>query len=1441
MLVYNYTGENGLPAKPVERTVVVVDKTGPIITINGEASITLQVGETYDELGASATDPLDGELPVYNSQSLPMDNLVMHLDAASLEGYADGSPINIWPDLAGDDDPLNDTRGIPTYRADGINGLPTIHFDGSAQMATTRWVDKVYTVLTVSRLGEDSNGRLIASKSENWALGYLNGMENVMYAQSWTSTDKGPQATTQPHLYSAVGIAANNLRFYADGEDLTLNNVQNRNLGYFQLGAAWENSNPATGDVSEVLLYSVALDNAQRTSAETYLNAKYNLKGYSGNVPVDTSRPGTYHVLYASTDSSGNITSARRTVIVEAPEDAPIITLNGASILNHEAGTEFEDPGASITDAAGNPIEGAEVTIEGTISLNSRPGRHVLTYSYSDIEGKAATPVTRQVFIQDTQPPTITLTGEPVLKLAIGDSFTDPGVTATDAADGIIHVVSDNILQRNALLHKGFKQNNINNDRLNFENDGGLFQDSPAGEKVFTTGPANRGINFENDGRFRSAGVGINVNDHFQNLFTGYLRAPADGIYHIQVASEDDAASVWLDLDQDGTFEATGDNGSELLYENYATGNKPLDLSHGLYRIAIGHRERIAGSRLRINFYKPAANRPAFRMVLQPSHPEQDGYWFTSKATPTVDTSEAGEYIINYSATDLSGNSVTAIRRVVVVEDATLPFISLKGEYSVLHEAATTFTDPGATVTDKDGNVIEADLKGEGSVDISKPANYSLEYSYTDEAGTAAEKVLRTIIVADTTAPVITLEGPEILELTVGDTYTEPGVSATDTLDGDLTPDSSLLPPARGLHTHLKFDETDGLNAKDSISGHDGTLINMTGDEWVADGKVGGALLLDGTNQHLTLTPFEYGGPTTLSIWVQWKKLGRWARIIGFGNGPNDHIVNITRTDKGNARFSVYQGGNNLRVETNNFWVVDQWMHVAASVDADGVFKLYKDGQLAATNPNGQFPASITRQNYYIGRSNWDENEYFNGLVDDLRIYNRPLADTEIQTLAQNGSPIDTSSPAHHLVTYSVEDAAGNLATATRTVVVKPDPAAPVITILGSEIHEHEAGTEFIDPGVKITDGAGNLIPDAKPTTTPETFDNQTIGTATLTYNYTDEAGKIAIPVIRTIQIVDKTPPTITLHGEAVVTLQVGSVWEDLGAIATDSLDGDITPTIHNPKPTYTFIPGLLKGTLLGAQTLDKPNSGNLGIAPVGPTDSELRAGGAWSNNTTIVYSGQIYDDDGDLTFYENIDDSVHLVIDGQTVLDNSAWNVPSQGAIQLGKGGWYDFELRLGNGTGGFGPAVADQIGFGYDPTRKSTSTNPADYTLPRNTNPENADLFRVRSPNLQFFDASTLGEFIITYTATDSAGYTSTATRTIIVEDDLTLPVISLNGNKEIQIEAGTEYTDAGATVADRRGNALDADQIKTNGTVDPTKLGTYIITYDYSTEQGATALNC
>ena len=42
--------------------------------------------------------------------------------------------------------------------------------------------------------------------------------------------------------------------------------------------------------------------------------------------------------------------------------------------------------------------------------------------------------------------------------------------------------------------------------------------------------------------------------------------------------------------------------------------------------------------------------------------------------------------------------------------------------------------------------------------------------------------------------------------------------------------------------------------------------------------------------------------------------------------------------------------------------------------------------------------------------------------------------------------------------------------------------------------------------------------------------------------------------------MVDTTSPVITLVGEAIVTVEVGSDYEDEGASAKDSLDGDLTP-----------------------------------------------------------------------------------------------------------------------------------------------------------------------------------------------------------------------------------------------------------------------------------------
>ena len=59
---YNVTDANGNPAAEVTRTVNVVDTTVPVITLLGEDPVTIEVGDTYLDAGATATDTYDGDI-----------------------------------------------------------------------------------------------------------------------------------------------------------------------------------------------------------------------------------------------------------------------------------------------------------------------------------------------------------------------------------------------------------------------------------------------------------------------------------------------------------------------------------------------------------------------------------------------------------------------------------------------------------------------------------------------------------------------------------------------------------------------------------------------------------------------------------------------------------------------------------------------------------------------------------------------------------------------------------------------------------------------------------------------------------------------------------------------------------------------------------------------------------------------------------------------------------------------------------------------------------------------------------------------------------------------------------------------------------------------------------------------------------------------------------
>lgn len=118
----------------------------------------------------------------------------------------------------------------------------------------------------------------------------------------------------------------------------------------------------------------------------------------------------------------------------------------------------------------------------------------------------------------------------------------------------------------------------------------------------------------------------------------------------------------------------------------------------------------------------------------------------------------------------------------------------------------------------------------------------------------------------------------------------------------------------------------------------------------------------------------------------------------------------------------------------------------------------------------------------------------------------------------------------------------------------------PIITILGQPNVTIEVGSSYTDAGATATDNSGSDI--STDIVTNGAVNSGVLGSYTITYDVTDENGNIASSVTRTVNVVDTTNPIITLNGQEEMTIEVGSTYIDLGALASDNYDGDITDSI---------------------------------------------------------------------------------------------------------------------------------------------------------------------------------------------------------------------------------------------------------------------------------------
>lgn len=212
-----------------------------------------------------------------------------------------------------------------------------------------------------------------------------------------------------------------------------------------------------------------------------------------------------------------------------------------------------------------------------------------------------------------------------------------------------------------------------------------------------------------------------------------------------------------------------------------------------------------------------------------------------------------------------------------------------------------------------------------------------------------------------------------------------------------------------GLVGHWRLDETIGTTAADSsISANDGTYSNgpVLGVDGAYPGEVATAAEFDGSNDYVDLGNIDVSGSElTIAAWIKADSFtGSANRILGKANGSglsnnywsltayasggSNYLGILLKTDSGGTRFLP---SNSEALETG------EWIHVAAVYNGS-TLKLYKNGEeILSSAITGDVTSGPTVP-VWIGGSPSNE-KYFDGQIDDVRLYNRGLSATEITEL----------------------------------------------------------------------------------------------------------------------------------------------------------------------------------------------------------------------------------------------------------------------------------------------------------------------------------------------------------------------------------------------------------------------------------------------------------
>ena len=228
----------------------------------------------------------------------------------------------------------------------------------------------------------------------------------------------------------------------------------------------------------------------------------------------------------------------------------------------------------------------------------------------------------------------------------------------------------------------------------------------------------------------------------------------------------------------------------------------------------------------------------------------------------------------------------------------------------------------------------------------------------------------------------------------------------------NLVVSSGPAQPA-GLVLALAFDETTGTTAIDSSASHVNGAIRQA--VRVQAGKIGGALRFDGVDDWVTVTdttasPFDLASGMTIEAWVNPSTMSGWETVLMkergvVGEGLLSYALYAhdgAPLSAGTARPAGYVRTNPVLSTTDSAvrgtgpLALNTWTHVATTYDGANQ-RFYVNGVLVGTTARTGTIA-VSNGAIRIGGNASSTGEFFNGMIDEVRIYNRALTAAEITT-----------------------------------------------------------------------------------------------------------------------------------------------------------------------------------------------------------------------------------------------------------------------------------------------------------------------------------------------------------------------------------------------------------------------------------------------------------